>query len=265
MNRCYNKENLMEVVLECFSYAQVLNKLGLRECGGNYNTLKKYISLYEIDISHFTHNAWRKGKDNTDEVSFIKLDDILKENTNYKSHYLKNKIVTNGLKEYKCEVCGLTDWNNKPITLELHHLNGNHYDNRLENLQLVCPNCHSQTPNYKGRNRDKKYIENNIPKPFKKDKIIIKCLNCGKEFESERYKRKYCSRECYNEAQRNIQSITNSSKSYSITYDDLISNMYNFKTITSLASYYNTHRETIRNILKHYNLYDTFKEHCLKK
>lgn len=71
----------------------------------------------------------------------------------YRGRYnLKLRLLREGLKQNQCERCGLTDWCNEPLTLALHHINGTRNDNRLENLQLLCPNCHSQTRNYAGRN-----------------------------------------------------------------------------------------------------------------
>jgi len=65
------------------------------------------------------------------------------------SHSLKKALIRDGIKEHKCEICGFTEWNGKEIPLELHHINENHYDNVLENLQLLCPNCHAQCNNKK--------------------------------------------------------------------------------------------------------------------
>lgn len=64
------------------------------------------------------------------------------------SHKLKLKMIRDGIKERKCEVCGLTEWNGKSISLELHHMDGDRRNNELSNLQILCPNCHSQTTNY---------------------------------------------------------------------------------------------------------------------
>lgn len=67
--------------------------------------------------------------------------------------HLKSRLLKAGLKRAACETCGVSEWRGQPIELHLHHVNGRRLDNRLENLQLLCPNCHSQTPNYSGRNR----------------------------------------------------------------------------------------------------------------
>lgn len=68
-------------------------------------------------------------------------------------NHLKTRLFRLGLKEQRCEDCGLTDWRGRPIGLELHHVNGDGHDNRLENLQILRPNCHAQTDNWGGRNR----------------------------------------------------------------------------------------------------------------
>ncbi|HXD59343.1 MAG TPA: HNH endonuclease signature motif containing protein [Thermoleophilaceae bacterium] len=65
---------------------------------------------------------------------------------------LKRRLLGAGLKTASCEVCGISEWRNQPLSLALHHVNGDGRDNRLENLQLLCPNCHSQTENFAGRN-----------------------------------------------------------------------------------------------------------------
>jgi 5-methylcytosine-specific restriction endonuclease McrA len=66
--------------------------------------------------------------------------------------HLKQRLVDAGLKENRCETCGISEWLGKPIVMHLHHLNGNGKDNRLENISFLCGNCHSQTDSYGGRN-----------------------------------------------------------------------------------------------------------------
>ena len=80
---------------------------------------------------------------------------LLIENSGWTSHNIRNRILSEGIKEHKCECCGLTEWLGHPIPLELHHLNGIHTDNRLENLQVLCPNCHARTDSYRGKNCSK--------------------------------------------------------------------------------------------------------------
>ena len=83
---------------------------------------------------------------------------VIVENTQNKSitGTLKKFILKNNLKEHKCEECGLDTWNNKPLSLELDHTDGIRSNNKIENLKLLCPNCHSQTPTWRGRNKVKK-------------------------------------------------------------------------------------------------------------
>ena len=68
-------------------------------------------------------------------------------------HHLKRRLLNAGLKQNRCEVCGIEEWLGAPLSMALHHVNGDGSDNRLENLQMLCPNCHSQTANFAGRNR----------------------------------------------------------------------------------------------------------------
>ena len=88
---------------------------------------------------------------NIPKISILGFEEILIENSGWTSYSIKNRLLKEGLKERKCERCGRTDWEGVEIPLELHHLNGIHNDNRLENLQILCPNCHALTDNYSGK------------------------------------------------------------------------------------------------------------------
>lgn len=81
------------------------------------------------------------------------MERLLVADTYRSRHNVKVRLLTEGLKQNRCEVCGLTEWLGKPLSMALHHVNGDGRDNRLENLQLLCPNCHSQTDNFSGRGR----------------------------------------------------------------------------------------------------------------
>lgn len=146
----YSEEDLRKAVKESFSIRQVLNKLGLKEAGGNYDTTKRRIKKLNIDISHFTGQLWSKGKTLGPKRE---IDYYLKENIVVQSFRLRNRLISEGIKQHKCECCGITEWRGKPTPIELDHINGDNTDNRLENLRLLCPNCHALTDTYRGKNK----------------------------------------------------------------------------------------------------------------
>jgi len=109
------------------------------------STLERYLKKLDID---YKGNQGGKG---------IKTDPKRKSALEYskstlvKSHVMKLKLIEDGIREHKCEVCGITEWMGEPTPLELHHIDGNRFNNDFNNLQILCPNCHSQTPNYSGK------------------------------------------------------------------------------------------------------------------
>lgn len=84
------------------------------------------------------------------------LQEILVENSTFQSNKLRKRLIKLDVKERRCEKCGLSEWLDQPISLELDHINGIKTDNRLENLRIICPNCHAQTTTYRGKNIKKK-------------------------------------------------------------------------------------------------------------
>ena len=77
---------------------------------------------------------------------------ILKKDSTYQSNKLRKRLLDEGIKEYQCEICKLSDWMGKLIPLELDHIDGNNSNNEITNLRLICPNCHAQTDTYRGKN-----------------------------------------------------------------------------------------------------------------
>lgn len=153
--KSWDEAKLKNAVLHSTSIRQVINRLGLKEAGGNYSQIGKFLVLYKIDTSHFKGKAWNKGLKGIGKP-LIPIDQILVKNSYYQSYKLKKRLFDTRLKDPKCELCG---WAQKSLDgrlpLELDHINGDNHDNRLENLRVLCPNCHSLQPTHRGRNRKK--------------------------------------------------------------------------------------------------------------
>ena len=146
------KELLQKLVEESGTIKEILEKLNLKITKDNYKKLYKKLDEYNIDYSEILNNH-SKGC-----IIKYKIEDILVENSSYTANSkLKDRLIKEGFKQNICEICGQKPFHNgKELVLQLHHINGNHQDNRLENLQILCPNCHSQTDNYARRNIKKK-------------------------------------------------------------------------------------------------------------
>lgn len=151
MPKTYTIQQLTEAVNESFSIAQVLRRLNLKAAGGNYQSIKTQINKSNLDTSHFTGQGWSKGKTRMG-VPRKSLSDFLRANSPCNSWHLKKRLFKENLLEERCYRCGLTEWMGQSISLELEHINGDHNDNRIENLTILCPNCHAQTPTYRGKN-----------------------------------------------------------------------------------------------------------------
>lgn len=254
----YTKELMEEAVKNSFSYAEVCRKIGLKPVGSNYKTVKSKIALYNLDDSHFTGQRWNRGKGLTNCTSIHSLDEIMKEGTIYSSSLLKSRLIKEGLKINKCEKCGCED----SLVLELHHKNRNHFDNRLENLEILCANCHRK----EHRENDYLYpkIQNEGERIKRKQNHLTICENCGKEFYSDRLNkiRRFCSRECYNEfiSKGNILGGYNISENgISLTKENIEKQMEKCSDITSLGKLLGVSKTTARNYLEKYGLYEKFK------
>lgn len=144
-HRRYTDEPLKQSVERSFTMRAVLQELGLKPLGGNYETVEKRMRELGLDTSHFLGSGHLKGKSHNYKTR--PLENILVHLKLENTWRLRNRLIREGLKEYQCEQCGNVEWMGQPIPLELHHKDGNRRNNLLENLELLCPNCHAATDN----------------------------------------------------------------------------------------------------------------------
>ncbi len=143
---------LKQAVTQSTSIRQVLILLHLVPAGGNYQQVATAIRDNSIDISHFTGKLWNKGKTIPRKPVYA-LSELLVQNGTFQSFKLKVRLFKEGIKKPQCELCGwAVQASDGRIPLELDHINGDRHDNRIENLRILCPNCHSLQPTHRGRN-----------------------------------------------------------------------------------------------------------------
>lgn len=221
----FSKEEIEQFVKESFSYIQLAGKVGYNSESTNgtaYRAAHQMVDELGLDVSHFTGQGWNKGIYDYSKFCYGKK---LKGSSALKA--------ISALRGRKCECCGLETWNNEPIPLQIHHIDGDNLNNELDNLQLLCPNCHAQTDNYCGKNKvtknisDEEFVEAlrnsdnihqalvkldndqgrmyerayqlidkyNIDMPSKniKKKKVNYCCDCGKEIKDEATRCRSCT------------------------------------------------------------------------
>jgi hypothetical protein len=189
----YSDEDFKKAVETSFSISEVLRKLGLAGQGGSYATFYARVKALGINTSHFIGQAHLKGKTHS-YTKPRKLSELLISNGGNITTRIKGRIIKAGLLKNECYECGLKDkWNNKLVVLQLDHINGDHFDNRIENLRLLCPNCHSQTDTFCSKNLTINPLRFREGEFLPKEKH--KCLDCGKIMASKNYTR---CKDCFN-------------------------------------------------------------------
>lgn len=166
--RKYTDEDFKNAIENNLSIAGCLNQLNLRPTGGNYKTFILRANKLNISIEHFTGKAWNVGNYSKTLISNKKsLQDIFENKETMSTPNLKNRLYSEGYKTKKCEICKISKWNEKDAPLELHHIDGDRNNNSIENLQILCCNCHAQTPTHRRRN----------PKNYSLSKFCSECEN----------------------------------------------------------------------------------------
>lgn len=152
--RSWTDEELIEAVTISKSYRNVLILLHLIPAGGNYDQIKRRITELNLSIDHFTGRGWNSGWVFDPRIPAQTLESLLVDGSLVQSFLLKKRLFKTGLKLPRCELCG---WCQRAldgrIPVELDHINGRKHDNRLENLRVLCPNCHSLQSTHRGKNK----------------------------------------------------------------------------------------------------------------
>ncbi len=197
LEKMYPKNIIEQIISKSYSIADFLRRLDLKANGANYSLFRKLKEIYNLSDSHFTGMGWSKGKKGKCHIE-IPIENVLVENSNYTcTSSLKRKLKKFNLIEDKCSICSINSWQGKEISLQLDHINGINNDNRLENIRLLCPNCHSQTTTFAGKN-----IKSNKPRTYLQEdgtrkQDLVECLYCKTSFIRDDKKR-FCSSNCSN-------------------------------------------------------------------
>lgn len=165
--RNFSLDEISDIVKSSYSNREVARKLGYAVDGGStMASLKKMYQELDLDISHFKGQGWNKENYNYDTFT----------NGTKKK---KGKSTTQpliALRGRRCECCGLTEWMGRAINLEVHHKDGNRSNNDLDNLQLLCPNCHSYTPTFRRKNQKCTIPEEDFVQALQESRSIRQAL-----------------------------------------------------------------------------------------
>lgn len=174
------ENDIKKAIDNSLTMSEACYKLGM-----HFNTFKRYaqkLNLYKPNQGGKGTNKPYRGNNK------YELKDILDGKVPYYSTFkLKIRLLKEGIKQNICEICGISEWNNKQLNMELDHIDGNRFNHSLDNLRMICPNCHAQTDTYRSKNA--KYV-----------KSEKNCKICENTF--ERKLGDYCSRKCSNSSRK---------------------------------------------------------------
>ncbi len=182
----YSETEAREAIAASLSYTEALRRLGMRTAGGNHRTLSTYAEeIWLIPVDHFYPAAARRAPLRREPIP---LEQVLVTGSTYSRGLLKARLYATGLKERQCELCGQGEaWRGRRMALILDHINGVATDNRLENLQIVCPNCAATLDTHCGKNVH----------------VARLCARCATPFEPRDRAQRHCSHSCGSHSEAN--------------------------------------------------------------
>lgn len=230
----YSDEKIQEAIDKSNSVSAILRNLGLDNvtCKNKRKWIQSEIDSGKFNFKKYKQNQKKEHPFASKSKDYIEDKDYFTKGDTRKAGYLIKKRLLRLGWEDKCSICGqLPEHNGKELVLQVDHINGDGTDNRLENLHIICPNCHSQSLNFAGRN--KKTYKNNF---IKKEHIC----ECGNKMSDKSKKCKECD---YKDRAKNIPEKT-----------QLIIDKEELKTYTSISKKYNVSPTSVKKWFKKYNL-----------
>lgn len=146
-------EALRAAVAASLTMSDLTRNLGYCTGRSNRAMLKRRIKQLGIDGSHLEKHKWRRGIPRVGSNRTVPLEKVLVSGRRCDSHNLKERLIRLNMFERKCQHCGLSDWCGQKIPLTLDHIDGDNINNKIENLRILCENCHALTPTWRGRKR----------------------------------------------------------------------------------------------------------------
>lgn len=175
----FSESDLREAIAQSITWAATLRLLGYEVKGHNYRTAQRWAEAWGINTDHFDPNAARRA---TRGAHVKPLEEVTVQNSPYARGQLKDRLFAEGIKQRTCELCGQGEiWHGRRMSLVLDHINGVSDDHRLENLQIVCPNCAATLDTHCGRNVPQERV----------------CPGCGERFAPKAIRHRYCSQTCW--------------------------------------------------------------------
>lgn len=180
--RSYSQKEFMKAWSESFTLSEVLTKLSLNKSGGSTQIIKNTALELQLDSSHFYHKRKPAIRYSLEEI-LIQGSPYLGGNVS-----LRKRLIQAGMKSEQCEKCELSEWMGEPIPLCLDHVNGDNKDFRIENLNVLCQNCHALTSTWCGKNKTRKASHGSLPG----ENLLQYFCECGKKIEKSNKTCKKC-------------------------------------------------------------------------